>query len=713
MTGADIAQNQLGLTGAGVKVGIIDTGVDVNHPDLGNGPFPNSRVIQGYDFVGDAYNADSRSPSYNPNPFPDNNPDDCAGHGTHVAGIVGANGTVKGVAPGVSFGAYRVFGCAGSTDADVMVAAMERSLADGMQVINMSIGSSLQWPQYPTAQASDRLVNKGVVVVASIGNSADLGLYAAGAPGVGKKVIGVASVDNAKVTLAKFTVSPDDKEIGYIPATGAPKPPTSGTFEMARTGTTTTTNDACSALPAGSLSNKVALIRRGTCTFATKAGNAQRAGAVGVLLYNNAAGFLSPSVTGGGITIPVAGVTAADGSLLNSRIAAGTTSMTWAPGTTLTANPTAGLISSFSSYGLAADLSFKPNLSAPGGSIYSTWPLELGGYATLSGTSMSSPHVAGAAALLLQASPKTNSHAVNGIFQNSADPGLWGGNPGLGFKDNVHRQGAGLVDIDDSILATTSIEPSSLAIGESQAGPATRTLTLTNTSANAVTYNVSHVGALATGPNTFVPGFFLGNASVAFTAPSITVPAGGTAALDATITANSGLQDKSLYGGYIEFTPQATPLTSVQTLRIPYSGFKGDYQSIQVLTPTIYGLPQLLKSTGANPTGAFTLQAGDIPYVFAHFNHQSRLVRMEAINVATGVNLGRVVDLPYFARNTTVNGYYSFGFDGTTTNGSGKAFTVPNGQYVIKVSVTKALGDAANPADVETWTSPAFTVARP
>ncbi len=85
---------------------------------------------------------------------PDLNPDDCGGHGTHVAGIIGANDPdngLKGVAPEVTFGAYRVFGCAGSTTADIMIEAMERALADGMQVLNMSIGSAYQWPQYPTA----------------------------------------------------------------------------------------------------------------------------------------------------------------------------------------------------------------------------------------------------------------------------------------------------------------------------------------------------------------------------------------------------------------------------------------------------------------------------------------------------------------------------------------------------------------------------------
>jgi subtilisin family serine protease len=97
-------------------------------------------------------------------PSPDDNPDDCQGHGTHVAGIVGANGGgIVGVAPQVQLGAYRVFGCAGSTTSDIIIAALERALADGMQVINQSLGAARQWPQYPSAQASSRLARKGVV----------------------------------------------------------------------------------------------------------------------------------------------------------------------------------------------------------------------------------------------------------------------------------------------------------------------------------------------------------------------------------------------------------------------------------------------------------------------------------------------------------------------------------------------------------------------
>ena len=252
-------------------------------------------MVTGYDFVGNDYNADPASAAYQPVPHPDAYPDDCAGHGTHVAGIIGANDSaagLKGVAPGVTFGAYRVFGCEGSTESDIMLAAMERALADGMDVLNMSIGSAFQWPQYPTAVASDRLVNKGMVVVASIGNSGTSGLYAAGAPGLGQKVIGVASFDNTDVVLPVFTISPDNTKVGYTVAAASPNPPTSGTFPMARTGTKTSTADACVALPAGSLAGQVALIRRGTCGFYVKAFNAQTAGAVAVVLYNNITGCL-------------------------------------------------------------------------------------------------------------------------------------------------------------------------------------------------------------------------------------------------------------------------------------------------------------------------------------------------------------------------------------------------------------------------------------
>jgi subtilisin family serine protease len=744
LTGANIAQNSLGLTGKGVKVGIIDSGIDIDHPAFGGSgtnkttSFPTARIIAGHDFVGDSYNADPNSPAYNPVPAPDSNPDDCGGHGTHVAGIVGGNGGgIKGVAPEVSFGAYRVFGCAGSTSSDIIVAALERAYADGMQVINQSLGAARQWPQYPTAQASSRLVNKGVVMVASNGNNGPGGsspdaLFAAGAPGTGSKVIAVASFDNAQ---AAFSVG--GTPYGYNAATGSPLPPTSGSLTMARTwagaapspSTSTTAvpaDDGCAALPAGSMAGKAVLIRRGTCSFYIKASNAQAAGAAAVVLYNNQAGAVNATVAGTpAITIPVVGITAAQGVALHNAISAGPTTLTWTADSVGFPFGTGGLISGFSSFGVAADLSLKPQIGAPGGGILSSYPLELGGTATLSGTSMSAPHVAGGVALILQANPKINAQAMVTRLQNSADPKAWSGNAALGFLDHVHRQGAGMLDIVGAIQATTVVEPSQLSLGESESGPKSVTITVKNEGTSPVTYDLGHVAGLATGPNTLsgasyaLSRAFNAPATVSFGSPSISVPAKGSATVDVTIAANAALPDRSIYGGYVTLTP----VGGGAAYRVPFAGLKGDYQSTQVLTPTANGFPWLAQLAGGtytnrSATGAtYTMAGVDIPFFLLHLDHLSRRVRLEAFDADSGKSWFRVSDDEYVTRNATPGGFFAFSWDGTTFAGKGsksnQQYTVPNGRYVVKVSVLKALGDESNPAHWENWTSSVITIARP
>ncbi len=742
MTRANVVQNTLGYRGTGIKVAVMDTGIDYDHADLGGDGvdrsnstvFPTARVITGWDFVGDAFNFDQV-------PVPDAYPDDCNGHGTHVSGIVGANGEVVGVAPDVQFGAYRVFGCAGSTTADIMLAAMERAYADGMQVLNMSIGSRAQWPQYPTAAASSRLVKRGMVVVASIGNNgpgggtAADGPYAAGAPGVGENVIGVASYDNTHVTQPAFAASPDGALFGYSAAAGAPAAPTSGSLTMSKTGTTTTTNDGCNPLAAGSQTGLAVLIRRGTCSFYQKAFNAQTAGAAAVVLYNNVAGFVSPTVAGTpAITIPVVAITAVDGATLDGRITAGATTLTWTDQLTSVANPTGGLISGFSSFGMAADLTLKPDIGAPGGSIFSTIPLNLGGHGTNSGTSMSSPHVAGAAALLLQARPhfrrEYRIHELGARLQNNANPTLWSGNPTLGFLEQAHRQGAGLLNIEDAILATVDVLPGKLSLGESEAGPQTRRLTIRNRGADAVTYDLSNVPALATGPksqtNFATIGTFAAFAGATFSSSSVTVPGNnGVAVVDVTITAPAS-PNLGQYGGYIALTPQG----GGNALSVPYAGFIGDYQAVPVLTPTANGFPWLARLNAAGtsfsnlPTGGvFTMVGNDTPQFLVHFDHQLQRLNLTVVKVE--VQDGRTQYLPYFnisddsyvGRNTSAGGFFALPWDGTTFKGGGPdpltVFTVPDGDYIVTIKVTKALGSKNNPAHSESWTSPVFTIDRP
>ncbi|WP_199521415.1 S8 family serine peptidase [Jiangella anatolica] len=750
MTGADVAQSELGFTGDGLKVGVIDSGVDIDHPDLGGSgtpggtAFPTERVVAGYDFVGDDYNADDTSAAYQPVPHPDDNPDDCLGHGSHVAGIVGADGDsaaggVRGVAPDVEFGAYRVFGCGGSTTSDIMLAAMERAHADGMDVVNMSIGAGfVTWPEYPTATASDALVDEGVVVVASIGNNGAAGTWSAGAPGVGEKVIGVASFDNTEYDARMFTVTPDGREFGYADAAGAPSAPTSGDLPMSRTGTPASTADACTATGAlPDLTGTVALIERGTCSFYEKARNAQQAGAAAVVLYNNVAGAFAPTVApptpaDPPITIPVVAVPQAEGVELDSRIAAGATTLTWTDETTTVENSTAGLISSFSSYGMASDLTLKPDLGAPGGLIRSTYPLEEDGYAVVSGTSMASPHVAGAVALLLQAHPSLTPAQVRDQLQNTADPADWSLVPGAGYFEPAHRQGAGMLDIDDAILAPVSVSPGKLSLGESSAGPAERTLTLTNDGDAPVTYALSHVDGITTAGAPNNPQFFEGGASVAFSPSSVTVPAGSSVSVEVTVTAPAE-PDLGQYGGWVVLTP-----SEGQPLRVPFAGFAGDYQQLPILTPTGAGLPELGDVTacdryvGVNctmggefdllPDGAtFSMTEGDYPVVIAHLEHAAQNVSLQLFHAKADGTAGRpygrlntVLSEDYVGRSSAAGAFNAYTWDGTRPRGSGtdQRVPVPDGRYVLRLTAAKPLADPADPAHVETWDSPVIVVDR-
>lgn len=713
MTGADVAQSELGFTGKGIKVAVMDTGIDYDHPDLGGCFGPGCRVAMGWDFVGDDYNADPSSPLYNPIPSPDPFPDDCNGHGSHVAGIIGANGELKGVAPEVTFGAYRVFGCEGSTEADIMVAAMQAALADGMQVLNMSIGSGFTWPQYPTAQAADRLVTSGMVVVASIGNNGTSGVFAAGAPGLGHKVIGVASYDNTHISALSFNVNPGGAQVPYLELSTTEPAPTSGVSDpLVDVGLGCNTQ-----VVYPDVSGKTALIERGTCTFEEKYARAVNAGATGVVIFNNVTGVFA----GGGVINRGkwgVGISRADGLAIRSLLTAGETVTIEFTGVRVeAANPTGGLISSFSSYGLAPDLTLKPDIGAPGGLIRSTYPLEKGGYAILSGTSMSSPHVAGAVALLLQAHPSYNPTTVRTVLQNHADPKNWSGNPGLGFLDFVHRQGAGMVDIVGSILSSTMVQPSKLSLGEIETGSVTQTLTIKNTSTSTKTYDLWHVPALATGPTSagstyFAFGTYASFAGVSFSQPSVTLGPMGVARVDVIITRPAS--DLRQFGGYLVLTSS----DGTEELVVPYAGFSGNYQALPAMVPNPAGLPWLLKNggivgAGDNPT--YTLVGDDIPVFWVQLAHQLRSLTGEVFMIdrkGRSIPYYRAFHEDYLPRNAASNNVWAFSFDGTTVAGT-TTMVVPDGQYYVVLKGLKALGDPNNPAHWETWTSPVFTIDRP
>jgi minor extracellular serine protease Vpr len=203
-------------------------------------------------------------------------------------------------------------------------------------------------------------------------------------------------------------------------------------------------------------------------------------------------------------------------------------------------------------------------------------------------------------------------------------------------------------------------------------------------------------------------------ATVTFSAASVTVPAKGSATVDVTVTAPAGLADKGLFGGYVVATSQADG----KAMRVPFAGMKGDYQSIQVLTPTANGFPWLAKFDGTNfsnqPGGAsYTMDGNDIPFFLVHLDHQSRQMKLEAFDAVTNKNMHFVSFDSYLPRNSTATGFFNWAWDGTTFKKDGTTKTVPNGTYVVKLSLLKALGNPDVAADWETWTSPIVTIARP
>ena len=213
---------------------------------------------------------------------------------------------------------------------------------------------------------------------------------------------------------------------------------------------------------------------------------------------------------------------------------------------------------------------------------------------------MASPHVAGAVALLLEGRPGTRPREVQRRLQNTARPAAWWGFPSLGLADNVHRQGAGMLRIDDAVKAHATVSPSSLALGEIEAGAVTNTLRISLAAEKRsgpgrndppVTYTLGHQPAVSTGPSTFVPAFYAGFATAAFSVRSVTL--GGRrghdddeATIDVTISPPPDSTTR-LFGGYITLTPNDGGIV----LRVPYAGYNGDYQQIAALTPTTARVP--------------------------------------------------------------------------------------------------------------------------
>lgn len=438
----------LGATGAGVRVGIIDTGIDYIHKDLGGtGSYSGqhfddstvpwtAKVVGGHDFVGDDYDGSSGV-------RPDGDPmDACIGHGSHVAGTVAglgldADGNAysgpytpglgfsglrigPGMAPGARLYALRIFGCEGGTN--MLIPALEWAmdpnddddLSDHLDVVNLSLGTEYGTLDDPDSEAVDRAVAAGVVVVAAAGNEGD-GYFITSSPAVADGAISVASVGDSGNLIYTLNVN---SPLGLGSTEVQPAafgPPVAGS-EL--TGDLVRANPARGCTPfsnASEMTGKIALVDRGDCYFTVKVKNAQLAGAVAALIANNEDDRVRMIGYDASITIPSASLTKDDGSTLKSRLPT--------PGVnvTIVKDAFADVVSDFSSRGpRRGDLALKPDLAAPGSEITSIAAGPGDGSVEMRGTSMATPHVVGAVALLRQLHPAWSPLWIKAALMNTA-----------------------------------------------------------------------------------------------------------------------------------------------------------------------------------------------------------------------------------------------------------------------------------------------------
>ena len=647
-----------GFRGEGIKVAVIDTGIDYTHANF-RGPGtvtayqaakaadtlpanpalfgPSApRVKGGTDLVGDDYDADPNNSTYQPIPHPDPNPLDCdldVGHGSHTAGTAAGSGVLSdgtsyagpydattythsfrigpGVAPLADIYSVRVFGCFGSTD--VVVDAIDWAVDNDMDVINMSLGSDYGTSDSADALASDNAAKAGVVVVASSGNSNDL-RYVTGTPASSTRAISVAATTTpALINFGNFAlpaVTGDSaRVVSAIDANGATYPsPLNGTLVVVHDATqpgNVSLGCSTAAFSAAGVAGKIAVVQRGVCARVAKAIFGQQAGAIAVVMINNAAslppfeGTIFQNPDDGifyDVVIPFFGVigpvttASSDGAKLVLRDGLAVSITAGAP-------VTSGM-ASFSSGGPRnGDSLLKPDISAPGSPIISTLSGSGNLQESLSGTSMASPHVAGIAALVQQAHPKWKPKDIKAAIINSGDPSA--------ISDYAtHTSGSGFVNAlsaaHTQVTASADNQATAINFGLVEFKDdftQSQQVALTNDGKADATFNVS-VELKQGSPH-----------AVALDKTQVKVKAGGTANVRVTLNVPAATAGNSNafrdVAGLIKFTPASASDNGGIALRVPY------YMVPRVFSNVQASLDKNVKSS--NPNGTINLSNKNSP----------------------------------------------------------------------------------------------------
>lgn len=632
---------ETGYTGKGMVVAILDTGLDTSHEafrNAVNGPKFNKQDIAkklesdslrvGNVNVDSIYQSDKIPFAYDYYGS-DTNVSGGNSHGTHVAGIVGANkGQVTGVAPDAQLMIMKIFGDDGSGayDSDI-IAALEDAVVLGADAVNMSLGMTAGFSEAAAAKTREvyqRVKNAGISLMCAAGNEysssyksasgTDLPLAsnpdngAVASPSTYGAALSVASMNNVKATAPYLLVG--DRKIRYSdPAETASKQIASlnGTYEYVDCGVGATSN-----FTGKTLANKVALIQRAgeengeILSFAQKEKNAKAAGAKAVIIYDNVEGDLVNMATDG--NIPAVFISKADGEAMlaaaDKKVSFGKRYLSQFK------DAYSGKMSDFSSWGVTPDLKLKPEITAPGGNIYSTLPGGL--YGSMSGTSMASPHMAGAAAVMgqyiteepdgtkLTLSQRTD--LSNQLLMSTAVPVK--NESGLPYSPR--KQGAGLVQLARATKAKAYLSSAEgglpkAELGDSADGSFSFSFQANNLSTSEIQYEVGVTVLtedtvkkdgktyLAQSPSQ------MGADEVTVTAPdTVTLNSKGQAEVEVSLAltakGKAALDAKFPNGIYLEGFVTLTPVNGGDTisLGLPFMGFYGDWSAAPIFDASVY-----------------------------------------------------------------------------------------------------------------------------
>ena len=540
----------MGQAGAGVKIGILDTGIDHTHPAFqdssltpppgfpkGETAYTNNKIIVARSYVDMLVWAD-RPDLSRPD---DTTPRDRVGHGTAVA-MVAAGGrttgpaaTVSGVAPRAFLGNYKIFGSPGVNDVtfdDVIARALEDAVIDGMDIAVLPVGRGAEWApgdrgaacQKPGQEACDlrtaaveNAIASGLAVVVPAGNDGDLSgtgskfpaLNSINTPGTAPSAITVGATTNSHLfyNSVKVTGSDVPANLQSIPALfgDGPRPsgPVIAPLKDVAQAEPPANAKACSPVGAGTLTGAIAIVDRGDCAFATKVNNIQKGGAVGVIVVETGSDFIFPMIGLVGTAIPAVMIGKTDGENLRNFLAGH-------PGRQASLDPRleprdviAGDIAYFSSRGpsIGGNL-IKPEVAAAGIDLYMAtqdydpnsdmW--DSSRFTAARGTSFAAPMVAGTAALALQQRPDLTPAQLKSAVVNTATPRSQLADfdqNGTQVPVSVTAAGAGLVNAENAAKTTVTVTPATVSLGAVTGDLPVRALTVTNHGPDAVALTLS------------------------------------------------------------------------------------------------------------------------------------------------------------------------------------------------------------------------------